>query len=302
MTSTPSIMDVIQKRYSCRTFKRAPLSDQMLQRLNQSIPESPATPFQSAIRFRHLIGSQESMEAMKGLGTYGVIKDPAGFIIGAVKKGPFDLESFGYAMESILLSATGLGLGTCWLGGTFTKSLFAGKIEAASDEIVPAVMAFGEIAEKSRMTEKIIRWGARASTRKPWHTLFFDRSFRTPLDANSAGPYQTPLEMVRIGPSGSNKQPWRMVKDAASFHLYLQRTKGYYERNKRYFGMADMQRIDMGIAMLHFDLACRELSLKGEWIREDPKIDDLPDLTTYVASYRPKEAGETAAMSTTARF
>ena len=257
--------------------------------LRQTIPENPATPFQSAVRFKEIGGTRNSMAAMKDLGTYGVIKAPAGYILEAIKKGPFDLESFGYAMEALILSATRIGLGTCWLGGTFTKSVFARKMEVTPDETVPAVMAFGEIADKRRMTEKIIRWGARASKRKQWQSLFFDRSFGTHLDEKRAGAYRIPLEMVRIGPSGSNKQPWRIVRDFPYFHFYLQRTKGYYERNKRYFGMADMQRIDMGIAMCHFEHTCRALALNGEWIMEDPRIDGLPDLTTYVASYRAME-------------
>lgn len=286
MTRNQSIMDVIQKRYSCRTFKGDPLSAQVVELLSRSVSKNSSGPFKSVIRFQRIAGTQESMNAMKGLGTYGFIKAPSGFIVGAVKKGPFDLEDYGYAMETILLSATRIGLGTCWLGGTFTKSVFASKMEAGPDEIVPAVAAFGEIAEKSRMTEKIIRWGARASTRKPWSALFFDRSFHAILGSVEAGPYQTPLEMVRIGPSASNKQPWRIVRDFPFFHFYLQRTSGYYERNKKYFGMADMQRIDMGIAMCHFELTCRELSLKGEWVTDDPRLTNLPELTTYVTSYR----------------
>ena len=50
--------------------------------------------------------------------------------------------------------------------------------------------------------------------------------------------------------------------------------------------MADMQRIDMGIAMCHFELTCRDLDLKGDWSVDDPRMSGLPDLTTYVSSYR----------------
>ena len=35
------------------------------------------------------------------------------------------------------------------------------------------------------------------------------------------------LEMVRRGPSASNKQPWRVVRAGERWHLYLQRTRGY---------------------------------------------------------------------------
>jgi hypothetical protein len=69
--------------------------------------------------------------------------------------------------------------------------------------------------------------------------------------------------MVRIAPSASNKQPWRMLKDKNTklFHLFLQRTKNY---PKMPFGI-DMQTLDMGIAMCHFELTCRELAIEGYW-------------------------------------
>ena len=52
--------------------------------------------------------------------------------------GEKNLEDFGYTMERIILFATDLGLGTCWLGGSFTKSRFAEKISANGSERVPA--------------------------------------------------------------------------------------------------------------------------------------------------------------------
>ena len=60
-----------------------------------------------------------------------IFKGATGFIVGAAERTPKDLEDFGYLMEHVILFATDLGMGTCWLGGTFSKSRFAGKIEAA---------------------------------------------------------------------------------------------------------------------------------------------------------------------------
>ena len=69
---------------------------------------------------------------------------------------------------------------------------------------------------------------------------------------------------VRQGPSASNKQPWRILKSADRFHLYLQRTRGYRNVFTRMAQVDDMQRIDMGIAMCHFELTARELGLSGK--------------------------------------
>ena len=46
-------------------------------------------------------------------------------------------------MESLILYATSLGLGTCWIGGTFKKGQFAKAIDLKGDEILPIVLPIG---------------------------------------------------------------------------------------------------------------------------------------------------------------
>jgi hypothetical protein len=172
------------------------------------------------------------------------------------------------------------------LGGTFTKSSFAEKISPRPGELIPAVTAVGYIAEKPRWFETLIRQRAGADRRLPWESLFLDSGFGAPLEREAAGDYATPLEMVRLAPSASNKQPWRIVRDGERWHFYLRRTPGYRERTLvRLFTVADMQRIDMGIAMCHFELAARELGLEGGWASHEPGIQTPDELTEYTASW-----------------
>ena len=90
-----------------------------------------------------------------------------------------------------------------------------------------------------------------------------------------------PLECVRIGPSASNRQPWRIVreKDNDVFHFYISRTPGYAEK---FLGVS-LQDIDMGIAMCHFEVALQEMKQKGSWQNVQP----APPQTglEYVASW-----------------
>jgi hypothetical protein len=93
--------------------------------------------------------------------------------------------------------------------------------------------------------------------------------------------------MVRLGPSASNHQPWRVVKEGKNWHFYLKRTPGYNERLLvKLSGTADLQRIDMGIAMCHFDLTARELGLTGQWVEEEPDIDRPFELLEYTATWQ----------------
>ncbi len=280
------ITEVIQERFSCRTYLKQPIDDELQARLADYLASPQIGPFGSPARFKLVSASEGDSRALRGLGTYGFIKGAAGFIVGATCDVEKNLEDFGYRMELIILLATDLGLGTCWLGGTFARSKFAKKISAGEDEIIPAVASIGYIAKKKRRFDQGIRNSAGSDRRRPWGKLFFDFDFSTPLSQHAAGDYTVPLEMVRRGPSASNRQPWRIVKDGDTWHFYLRRTSGYRNSNyARLLKMADLQRIDMGIAMSHFELTAREIGLDGHWKVHDPGINNLDELTEYSVSW-----------------
>lgn len=275
---------IIRKRFSCRTYTNKTISLEKLERMQAFLSELPDTPFGSQPRFTMVAADGADSKNLRGLGTYGFIKNPSVFIIGAMSPALFDLEDFGYLMETIVLYSTLLGLGTCWLGGTFTKSGFSKKMKLSPIEIIPAVISAGECDRHERQG-----WASRKAgshMRLPWEKLFFDQKFDMPLIRSNAAEYATALEMVRIGPSASNKQPWRIVKDKAVWHIYLRRTPGYFEDPiKRLLGLCDLQRLDMGIAMCHFELTARELGLDGRWVIEKG-IETFPEEhSEYVASW-----------------
>jgi Putative TM nitroreductase len=196
------------------------------------------------------------------------------------------LEDFGHAMERLILTATGLGLGTCWIGGFFTRGTFSRRLAATRDERIPSVAAVGRIADRGAAEEGLMRRLAGGSRRKAWDELFFDGGFGTVLTAESADGYGPPLEMVRRAPSASNRQPWRVVRAGRSWHFFIRRTPGYPPPfSRRFFGVEDLQRVDSGIAMCHFELAAREQGLAGAWVVRPPSI-PLPDsLTEYSATW-----------------
>jgi hypothetical protein len=66
-----------------------------------------------------------------------------------------------------------------------------------------------------------------------------------------------------MAPSATNKQPWRIVRDGAAWHFYLRRTKGYGKGSALFtvLRIADLQRVDLGIAIRHFELVARTWTL-----------------------------------------
>jgi hypothetical protein len=285
------IAELIERRFSCRTYVDQPIAAETQERLRDHMASLGAGPFGTPLRFELVAATEEDRASLKGLGTYGFIRGATGFIVGAVGHGPKDLEDYGYALELLILAATDRALGTCWLGGTFTRSSFAEKIHAASNEQVPAVASIGNVADPEQARKGLIRRLAHSSSRLPWESLFFDQTFDMPLSRESAGSFAQVLDLVRLAPSGSNKQPWRIVKDGKTWHSYLERTPGYgkglatWLLGNKGAAFPDIQRIDLGIAICHFDLASRELGVAGKWVVEEPALAERPALTEYVASF-----------------
>jgi len=254
-------MDVRQAillRKSVRTYKNDPVSQELKDKLGKYI-ESVNGPFDTRMRF--VIVDTDKATSRAKPGTYGIITGARTFICAVVEPAERYEENLGYAFEKIILYATSLGLGTCWLGGTFNRSGFSDAAGLKGREFIPVVTPVGYPAEKRRLIDQVMVVSAGSGNRKKWSDLFFDKDLDTPLGEDGAGPFREALEMVRLAPSASNKQPWRIVKDGNKFHFFLRRTIGY----KNLLGY-DIQRLDIGIAMCHFELTVNELGFKGKWI------------------------------------
>ena len=293
MTYSRPITEIIRQRFSCRTYLERPIEEEKRRRLQEEMASLRAGPLRDAphpvgapLRFVLVAATEQDRNALRGLGTYGFIRGASGFIVGAVGPGIKGLEGYGYAMERLILLATDLGLGTCWLGGFFSRSRFADKVSPTDEEQVPAVAAVGTIADLAQARNTLLRRQVGADSRLPWEKLFFKGGFGVSLGREGAGAFAEPLEMVRWGPSASNKQPWRLIQNGNDWHFYLKRTAGYGRGlASALLGIADIQRLDMGIAMCHFELTARELGLRGGWVVHEPAIAKPDALTEYTVSW-----------------
>ena len=267
--------ELIKLRTSIRSFDDKEIEATKFQKLKDYI-EHINNQSKIKARFTLTTNKSDNKEPRK-LGTYGIISGANTFIVGILDKDEKDSVEFGYLFEKIILFATDLDLGTCWMGGTFSKANFENNIELGENEYIPIVSPVGNKKEKPKLFDKIMRAGAGSDKRKPWSELFFQEDRSVPLNEATAGLYTTPLEMVRIGPSASNKQPWRVIKDDNKFHFFLSRTKGYG------IPSYDMQKNDMGIAKCHFELTANELGLMGSW--KDTEEIDLENEWEYICTW-----------------
>lgn len=264
----------IKARTSVRTYSSRPLDEDTKEKLRALCQENCRGPFGGTVRLQLLDLGVLTREELRPLGTYGVIKGARYYILAAVKDAPNSMENLGFCLEKVILEATALGLGTCWLGGTFRRSSFAHQMQVTEEELLPAITPVGYRAEKPSLMEKAMRFGAKSRQRKPWAKLFFHADGKTPLTEEDAGRYRDALESVRLGPSASNRQPWRLIRaDEGVYRLYLAESPRYNNA----LGKIRIQNIDMGIAMCHFQLAAAEKGAKGQWQPPTPSH-ELPGL------------------------
>ena len=270
-----NIIETIQKRRSVRTFTGEPLSNEHTAQIQQFINQLQA-PFGIKARIE-LISIDSGGETPIKLGTYGWIKGAREYLALVYEEAPFAETAAAYMFEQAILFCTGLDLGTCWLGGSFSRSDFKKQIKLQPNERLRIVSpaGYGLISDKKRFLERyIVNADKKHATRKPFGELFFDRRFDNPLTGNTAGKYHTPLEMVRLAPSANNMQEWRVLFDGQTLHFYK---KPYINYDS----------IDMGIALCHFELSCKELGIEGTY----KLLNDIPSANKlqYVISWTSKQ-------------
>jgi nitroreductase len=291
MSDEHAILEIIRKRSSVRTFDGSPIEPDKVDRLRESLAGLTRGPLGTPCRFALLDMSGYDVAELKKYGTYGLITGTRFFIAGAVEDAPGNLEDFGYLMESAVLECTRMELGTCWLGGVLNRSAFGPELGLKPGEVIPAVTPVGIAADRRSFKDRTLRFLAGSARRKPWKDLFFDGAWGRPFEEERAltdkraGGLREAFEAVRLAPSASNKQPWRIVWQEGAAHFYLERS-AVYSKMMEMAKLPALQRVDMGIAMCHFDLASRALGLSGSWTVADPSISRVPRSAGYAATWR----------------
>ncbi len=135
------------------------------------------------------------------------------------------------------------------------------------------------VAGKKSVTESLMRKTLKSDKRKPWEEIFFQDSFKNPLSKEEANEYIISLEMLRLAPSASNAQPWRVVKKQGAYHFFESHKSNTKEEEIM------IKRVDLGIALSHFHQTALENGLTGNFEMQTDLNIDIPDNTDYIISW-----------------
>lgn len=263
-----NITEAIEARKSVRTFNPdIPLSATDAEAIHAAMSSArcPLTgTWSMELRHFELKGPQRP-------GTYGVISGASDYMLLAFDgNDAANAVAAGFAMEQVVLECTRMGLGTCWMAGTFKASDFSAAARFPEGMTLQAVIPVGTAASHRRLLERITRFTAGSKNRKPMENLFSDRDPHTPV--TDSCPFYEALSMMRLAPSSLNSQPWRAVVDGPTVHFYCK------DAEKSHL-------IDMGIGMSHFDLTERYRGHSGKWTADPDKAPSPERSMTYIASY-----------------
>lgn len=268
-----TIHDIIKRRRSVRTFKDQVIKTSDLNQINECI-ESAKTlqaPFNHNINIFIL-----DLKDGEKPGTYGIIKNPQMYIGGACVNTEDAMVDFGYVFEKLILDLTELEIGTCWLAGTFKRNSILSQVELGPLEILPAISPIGYYEDK-RAFESVMRKLVKADNRLPFEDMFFYKDFQTPMNLETFDVIKEALIAVRRGPSASNKQPWRIVFNEALNRCYFYAS--YTPKYSKGLGF-EVQNIDIGIAMYHFEASLKAYNISGRWVKEAENF-DMPETSNH---------------------
>jgi nitroreductase len=221
------LLGAIEKRCSRRKYIDKPIEPAKVEALQKSID---AFLKDENVKMRLVLNNGEAFNGFRK--SYGLLSGVQNYI--ALVANPHDvlaMEKLGYFGECLVLQATNMELGTCWVAGFDRKS--CETILDENEQVVCAI-TIGYTREALSTKEKLIRWATHRKT----------KSIEQMYVSNTSPPewFMRGMEAVQKAPSAVNRQPVIFT----------------YENEKVFATVddisADCYAFDLGIAKLHFEL------------------------------------------------
>jgi len=256
------ILSVIAARHSVRAYRPAALPADLLADVLAAGDHSLPLEAEIALRFILLAdGPAFLAELGGGLRFYGRILGAPHYIAAISERRPGYLTNAGFRMEQMILHATSVGLGACWLGGLYARDEVGRLLGVRADEQVVALTPLGYPAEGTRrqVMGLVKRFTPGGGSRKPLSELVYADHWGAPAgDLLERQPALLPLlEAARLAPSWVNSQPWRFVVAGDELGVAVTRPAGQNE--------LPYYLLDGGIAMSHIFLAAHSAGQAAAW-------------------------------------
>ncbi len=131
------IKELIKSRHSVRQFKDIPIEEDIRNQLDELVKKVNE---ESGLRIQIIYDDPECFDTF--LSHYGKFKNAVNYIAIVGDKKTEKLEELGgYYGQRLVLAAQGMGLNSCWVGGTYGKGKC--KVDKAKGDKLVCVIALG---------------------------------------------------------------------------------------------------------------------------------------------------------------
>ncbi|MFV0396237.1 MAG: nitroreductase family protein [Coprobacillaceae bacterium] len=208
-------LEIIKNRHSIRSYNNKEIEKEKLDILLKYIEQCNQ---ESGLHIQLCMDDPAVFTGLKA--RYGKLTNVNNYIALVGKKSKNLEENIGYYGEKIVLKATELELGTCWVAGTYSKG--KSKISLSSDEKLVCVIASGYSDIKGFPHKN-----------KPIEEL---------CNINSTSPiwFRNGVEYAMLAPTAMNQQ---------KFFFTLQDTKVTVKPGRGFY-----TKLDLGIVKYHFEI------------------------------------------------
>ncbi len=216
-----TLQEAIQKRHSVRRYRNEAISEDVLEILQEKVEEVNAKG-----KLHIQLVTNEPKAYSRGL-AYGTFRGVTNYFVMAGPRASDLGERIGYYGEQLVLLAQTLGLNTCWTGLTYSKT--KGTYTLHDNERIECYIALG--------------YG---------DTQGADHKIKSIKDVSNAGEH-TPTWFVD-GVNAALRAP-TAINQQKFFFEYQDATDGKPRVvARRGFSIVGYTQIDLGIAMLHFEI------------------------------------------------
>ena len=212
-----TILEAIQERHSVRSYTAEKLSGGIVSQLQRVID---ACNRESGLDIQMVIDEPKAFDSF--MARYGKFRGVRNYIALIGQKSSALDEKIGYYGERIALYAQTLGLNTCWVAMTFSKSITKSQCKMTSGEKLICVLALGYgetqgVQHKSKKVEDVCTVHGEMPV---W--------------------FKSGLEAALLAPTATNQQNFLFSLEGNS--VSVKSTGGFYAK------------VDLGIVKYHFEL------------------------------------------------
>lgn len=231
-----NIYDALETRISCRAFEDRVIEEEKLLEIQQKINEINSSEGLHLQLYGPRVSGKPAIDLQAN-----IFAGPVYHYIACVSHADaVSREKTGYYGEQIVLMATQMGLGTCWILTNFNQNTLRIKINPGEQFVAIILLGY---AMKRIPTQQ---WLIRAQFRKRDKAL--SQAIETDTDQLPEW-FINGVKAAQIGPSGVNYQPTVFCWKHEQVSAYMPKA-------------IDLQDVDFGIAKYQFEVGAR---IKGVW-------------------------------------